>query len=122
MPGANRNARLIWRCLARLVGLSSRMADGLSTNDCWPRDYDKTFPLPRGAAVAAARTHQCRYPQTQFARRTDSNPILGILMFGSFSRAFAWFVPQSLLGPGSRHCYGINYTQNRFGRLFFGVL
>src|ERR1035437_5350422 len=33
----------------------------------------------------------------------------------SFSRAFGWLSHQSLLGPRSRHCHGINCTQNPLG-------
>src|SRR5215470_10496994 len=29
---------------------------------------------------------------------------------GSFLRAVGWLAPSTLLGPGSRHCHGINYT------------
>jgi hypothetical protein len=36
-----------------------------------------------------------------------------IIMFGSFLPSlFVGSHHQSLLGPGSRHCYGINYIQN----------
>ena len=40
------------------------------------RDRDKTFPLPRDAAVAVPVTPQCPYPQMQFAESPDGNPLL----------------------------------------------
>ena len=69
-----------------------------------------------GVAIAALAIPQSWCPQKQFVGRPGGNRIL-IIMFGSFLPGLlVGLHHQSLLGPESRHCYGINYAQNALRR------
>ena len=75
-----------------------------------PPNYGRTSPLPRDALVGPV-AYPYRCPQKQFAPSSGDNRILAINIVGSFLPSVGWFAHhQSLLGRGSRHCHGINFT------------
>jgi hypothetical protein len=66
--------------------------------DLQPPRHGKTSPLPRGEPVSA----------------------LAVLQFlPPFSEPVGWLSTINLLGPGSRHCHGINFTSLRSLFAFF---
>jgi hypothetical protein len=78
-----------------------------------PRDRGRTSPLPRDVTSVALRNLQFPYPHTQFAGSPGDDRILIMIMSAPFYPSlFGWSAPPSLLGHGSRRCYGIIYTSN----------
>ena len=73
-----------------------------------PGARDRTAQLLPGDSAAVRRTPRFLCPKTQFAGSPDDSLPTIISMFGSFPPSpLVGLRLQSLLGPGSRHCYGI---------------